>query len=137
MKTNNLRTSYSDFKSTKKTVIQVPMQTNDSFNINSAYYTKLSVNIDAFSKLSEKIISLTDFEVKNLSISIIRTIYFFLQNANIFNNLNNYLSRLNIIEQDDSSALIEWNFQNFRIGFSVEPKIADSSYFIVSEDRSI
>lgn len=116
----------------------MPMQTNDSFSINTSYHIKLPSNIDVFTRLSKAVDSLSNIDVKNYTITILEALNKALQNINNYNkNISNYLSKLNVIEQADLAALIEWNFQNFRVGFSVEPDLNESSYFIVSEDKNI
>lgn len=51
------------------------------------------------------------------------------------NNLANRLPALNLIEREDKSALVEWNFENYRIGFALEEDEKESNYFVVSQDR--
>lgn len=36
---------------------------------------------------------------------------------------------------EDNSALIEWNFEDFRIGFSIEPDKEESGWYLVSNDN--
>ena len=43
-----------------------------------------------------------------------------------------YLPRLNAFNLDDGSVLIEWKFNDFRIGFGVEPNIKESGWYLVS-----
>jgi hypothetical protein len=40
------------------------------------------------------------------------------------------------IEADDRSLLIEWIFFHFRIGFSIEPDNAESSWYLVSDSST-
>ena len=42
------------------------------------------------------------------------------------------LPSLNVAEAGDESVSIEWIFKNFRIGFSIDPCITESSWFLVS-----
>jgi len=37
-------------------------------------------------------------------------------------------------EQEDSSALVEWNFDELRVGFSLEEEQKDSSFYVIGED---
>jgi hypothetical protein len=91
-----------------------------------------------FTRLSKAVDSLSNIDVKNYTITILEALNKALQNINNYNkNISKYLSKLNVIEQADLAALIEWNFQNFRVGFSVESDLSESSYFIVSEDKSM
>jgi len=43
-----------------------------------------------------------------------------------------YLPQLKAFQVDDGSILIEWIFDDFRIGFSIEPNLKDSSWYLVS-----
>ena len=115
---------------------QLPTQTSTLSN-NYFYMQKLPTNIDVLSKVYTSINSLSDKSVKNYSINLLNLIYLSLSKANDSGNITNYLSRLYFSEQEDKSALIEWNFENFRIGFSVEPNVEESSYYFVSQDREL
>ena len=42
---------------------------------------------------------------------------------------------LHTINVDDGSVLIEWIFNDFRIGFSIEPNKEDSSWYLVSNKK--
>jgi hypothetical protein len=46
-------------------------------------------------------------------------------------------SKPSLTENDDYSCLLEWNFENFRIGISFEKEEKESFYFYVSRDDSI
>jgi hypothetical protein len=127
----------SGINKSKRTVkFQMPMQTTDSFSLNTSYRMKLPSNIDVLSKLSEAVVSLSNADVKKHTFDVLNMLNSSLREINNYSNLSNYLSRINVIEQIDSAALIEWSFQNFRVGFSIEPDMNESSYFIVSEDKS-
>ena len=43
-----------------------------------------------------------------------------------------YLPELQAFKVDDGSILIEWIFDDFRIGFSIEPDVQESSWYLVS-----
>ena len=47
----------------------------------------------------------------------------------------NYLPCLYARNVDDGSLLIEWIFSDFRIGFSIEPILKDSSWHLVSKEN--
>ena len=46
-----------------------------------------------------------------------------------------YLPSLIAIEFDDGSLLIEWVFDDFHLGFSIEPSPDESSWYIVSNEK--
>ena len=127
----------SSSKGTHYSKYQFPMQTRSSYSFENVYTTKLPSNIDIFSKLSENVNSLTNESVKKQILHILGTISHILQEIVMYNNnISNYLSRMNIVEQNDFSALIEWNFHKFRLGFLIETDETESSYYIISEDKS-
>lgn len=43
-----------------------------------------------------------------------------------------YLPQLQAFKVDDGSILIEWIFDDFRLGFSIEPEVQESSWYLVS-----
>lgn len=45
-----------------------------------------------------------------------------------------HLPELYPVKVDDGSFLIEWIFEDFRIGFSIEPEIEESSWYLVSKN---
>lgn len=47
---------------------------------------------------------------------------------------NSKLTELHVSESNEASALVEWNFEKFRIGFSLDIEESDSSYYIVQTD---
>jgi len=47
-----------------------------------------------------------------------------------------YLPQLHAFNVDDDSVLIEWIFDDFRIGFSIESESKDSSWYLVSNANS-
>ena len=46
-----------------------------------------------------------------------------------------YLPSLFAIKFDDGSLLIEWVFNDFHLGFSVEPSTEESSWYIVTNEK--
>jgi hypothetical protein len=62
-----------------------------------------------------------------------------LQNVLLKNRINIkrslQLPPLKIRWVEDQSALIEWIFKDFRIGFSIEPNIKDSGWYLVSNNN--
>ncbi len=112
------------------------ISTSDSFSLNDSYRIKLPSNIDVLSSVSKIVASLSNSDVRNYVINVLDKINKSLQNINIQGDISNYLSKINVIEQTDLAALIEWNFKNFRVGFSIEPDLDESSFVIVSKDEN-
>jgi hypothetical protein len=101
------------------------------------YMVVLPSNINVFSSVSEKVADLEDKVVSEQVNQTLLCLYLSLQKANKWRGLNNYLSRLNLVQQEDKAALLEWNFQDFRVGFALEPEKSESSYYIVSQDKEM
>lgn len=139
MKSNKVSLSMPTLASTNGSGIKYlfPDQTSDSYSMLSSYQTLLPHNIDVFSVITDALQTLTNPTVKDETIVFLGRVNAYLQTVSLTSHATNYLSKLNLIEQDDGVVLIEWNFQNFRIGFLIEPKNEESSYYIISEDKEI
>jgi len=113
-----------------------PIYTTNSFAGTDPYGTVLPSNLNVFSNLAASIAELEDTEVEKQVRRVLSSLYMSLQKASRRKNINNYLSRLNLIQQEDKAALLEWSFQDFRVSFTLEPDKNESSYFYVSQDKS-
>ena len=111
--------------------------TSNSYSDLKPYATVLPSNMDVFSNLSAKMSALENASVFEQVKQVLQHLYLSLQKANEDKPMSNYLSRINLVQQDDKSALLEWNFQDFRAGFALEPIPSESRFFIVSQDKSI
>jgi len=110
--------------------------TSNSFSGAEPYGTMLPSNINIFSSLAESIIGLEDPSVKEQAEQVLLYLYLSLRRACKQKILSNYLSRINLVQQEDKAALMEWNFQDFRIGFTLESNKDESSYFVVSQNKN-
>jgi hypothetical protein len=108
-----------------------------SYSFTEPYGTILPTNLDVFSGIAEKIAALENADVAEQVSRVTQHLYLSLKKAYKLRRPGNYLSRMNLVQQDDKAALLEWSFQDFRIGFTLEPERADSSFFVVSQDRSV
>lgn len=104
-------------------------------NSPTAYQIKLPLFLDPVRIAFEKISSF-----KNPSIKLKVSQILGLIRNNLAHNLDIFrssirLPQIHVTESDDDSALIEWNFQSFRIGFSLDAADNSASYFVISEDR--
>lgn len=80
---------------------------------------------------------LSNESVKRQTLRLLVAFQSKLDQINKNNNLPNRLPALSLIEREDKSALIEWNFENYRIGFAIEEDAKESNFFIVSQDRDV
>jgi hypothetical protein len=109
--------------------------TSNSYSGINPYGTVLPSNINVFSALTEKISGLENPAVTEQVKQILLYLYLSLQRAYRFKPIGNYLSRMNLVQQEDKAALLEWSFQDFRVGFTLEPVQTESSFFVVSQDK--
>jgi hypothetical protein len=109
--------------------------TSNSYTTSEPYGAVLPKNIDVFSGLTTSILNIEDPEVAKQVKQVLLGLYLSLQSAIKHKEFSNYLSRIHLVQQDDHTALLEWNFQNFRVGFRLEPDKAESSCFVVSQDN--
>lgn len=100
------------------------------------YNFKLPSNIDIFTNINIKDIDFKNPKVKEnleLFIDIFRkAMENYCSNHNILNQLN----KLIISQDEDGAASIGWNYNNFRISFSFEINEEESSYVIVTDDKT-
>lgn len=120
----------------KHSIIVNWSKTTNSYSGIEPYKTVLPSNIDVFSRIYNNILKLEDPEVTKQVQQVLLNLYLSLQKISKHQPIENYLSRINLVQQDDKTALLEWNFEDFRIGFNFELDKNDSSYFIVSQDKS-
>jgi hypothetical protein len=74
---------------------------------------------------------------KNLSDDARRVLSVIQQSLNTFRQLGidvSYLPELQGFLADDGSLLLEWSFNDYRIGFSIEPNAEESSWFLVANE---
>ena len=73
------------------------------------------------------------------TIQYVQSLVAALQNVLLNNRINikpsSVLPPLKFRWLEDNSALIEWIFKDFRIGFSIEPEIEESGWYLVSNDN--
>jgi hypothetical protein len=101
------------------------------------YKIKKSISIDVVQNAYRMALQLKDESVHKQTIKLFDDIDTHLDNAMCVSKISNRLPQIHLTEQEDNSALIEWNFENFRIGFLIESQPKKSFYFIVHEDNTI
>ncbi len=99
------------------------------------YSMVLPQNIDIFSGILKKAKNIADPQIYDYVLQILLSLNNTLHQINQTDIIKNNLSKLNLSIMSDESVLIEWNFENFRIGFSIEPNLSESSYYVVSDDK--
>ena len=103
---------------------------------NNQYNPILPYSLNIFSTIlkSFSFETISDLPVKTKTLQILNTLNEAIMNIPDKDNINQYLSKLHLVEQDDKSILIEWIFYNFRIGFVVCQPVEDSYYFFISQE---
>lgn len=121
----------------KHSIIVTWSKTTNSYSGIEPYKTVLPSNINVFSRIYSNILKLEDPEVTKQVHQVLLNLYLSLQKISKYQSIENYLSRINLVQMEDKTALLEWNFEDFRVGFNLEPDKNDSSYFIVSQDKRV
>ena len=98
------------------------------------FYTVVNSTIELFSEAYKEACLLKDPTVKAQTQEAIRVLIENFQNKNTS---SKRFPKPSITENEDLSCLLEWNFENFRIGISFEVNESKSFYFFVSRDNSI
>jgi hypothetical protein len=105
-------------------------------NFSTSYIPELPYSINIFTAISKSFVldTITDPLIEAKLLQLLNALNEAIINIPDVNNIERYLSKLHLVEQEDKSILIEWNYQNFRIGFVVCKPIEDSYYFFVLQD---
>jgi hypothetical protein len=105
--------------------------------LDSSYNVNLPSSMNIFTAMSKvfSIKTIADPFVRAKVLQILNALNEAIVSIPNINNVENYLSKLQIVAQEDKSFLIEWNFQKFRIGFVVCKPVEDSYYFFVFQDE--
>ncbi|MCL1804083.1 MAG: hypothetical protein FWG30_10730 [Eubacteriaceae bacterium] len=133
----NNKTSAFLSEMTHPTINVISNTTSSSYNNAMQYCTLLPSNLNVFANVADGIGKLEDHGVAMQVQKVLSNLYTALQAASSNQIIDNHLSLLHLAQQDDRSALVEWNFQDFRIGFSIELDKDESSYYVVTQDRDL
>jgi len=96
------------------------------------YYQKMPSNIDVTSKAESKIHQLHNESVRKQVSDLLDIIK---NNLMIALDMPIRLPKISLTKLEDDSALIEWNFENFRFGFSLEPEENESYFYVINMDE--
>jgi hypothetical protein len=99
------------------------------------YQTKLPDRLNIIRSLNLSVLDNCESTLKNTVIDFVQSFqYLIIYNINNLNASGQLPSLiLNILE--DGSALLEWGFKDFKIGFSFESKIDESSWYLVANEK--
>lgn len=99
------------------------------------YYLAMPQNMDVFSTIIKKSSTIENPEMVDYIKGLTESLRNVLHNFDNREKISNRLSKFILNNMPDKSVLIEWNFDNFRIGFSIEPNLDQSSYYVISDDK--
>lgn len=103
----------------------------DNVGCNNYYTMAMYSNINVVEDILPKISVLKDNSVQSQTLNLTKSI---IKNLCFYADAQVRLPKISLTEQSDNSVLIEWNFENFRIGFSLEPDENETSLYIIEKD---
>lgn len=103
----------------------------------SAYSAPITEGLDVIRDAAKAIALIENGSVKSQVIQVLELIQNRLTWLSRFYELFNRLPKILLSVSDDQTSLLEWNFENFRIGFTLEPKKEESHYYLVSQDKQM
>jgi hypothetical protein len=103
------------------------------YDYNTSYMIQHSYDNAIFSDALKETSKLNNENVRQ---QVMYTIMLFINCLRQYSAISNRLPSFHLSEVDNFSAILEWNFMKFRIGFMLEPEIENSFYFFISEDES-
>lgn len=90
---------------------------------------RINVISEALNKIKLKENSITKNRAKEILLNIQKLLEEFANaNMNVWD-----IPNLRAFLPDDDSILMEWQFSNYRLGFSVEPSLEESGWYLVTD----
>jgi hypothetical protein len=109
--------------------------TSGSTGEDSFYFQTFPCDFNIFREVNLDVFNIPNDKVRRTTSQFLNTFQriFILNRTRI--EASGYLPPLKIRCIDDESVLIEWIFKDFRIGFSIELVVSESSWYLVSNDN--
>jgi len=124
-----------DSSLTKKSFITPSIiEKKPSLFSDESVYSITETTTELFSDVAKVINDIVDKNVQSQAVDIVNYMSRYLRNVDT---KSLRFPKLSAILNEDSSCLMEWHFAKFYIGFSLDPNVNDSYYFLVSVDESI
>lgn len=101
----------------------------------NAYYVPLPSGVDVFRNIMSDLGNINSIEVRKLALEFIQKLRSAILALPQFYKASVILSPLKINESEDGSVLLEWNFRDFRFGFSIDEEIANSYWYLVTNRK--
>lgn len=108
---------------------------SEKFTVNQksveGYFYDMPDNIKVFSNVIEYLSNIDSKNIKGFITELIKSFQEVLIKEYNEKYIYNHLPKMKIEEQDDS-IFLEWIFKDFRIGFSIEDEIDESTWYIIT-----
>ncbi|MDR0609493.1 MAG: hypothetical protein LBG58_05240 [Planctomycetaceae bacterium] len=100
------------------------------------YKIKKPANLNVVQNALQLAIYLRNEFVRKQTVELLNNIDTYLDEIINVSEISNRLPQIHLTEQEDDSVLAEWNFEYFRIGFSIEQEPDKSSCYVLFENRT-
>jgi hypothetical protein len=111
------------------TINVLDVQNETSSTVKLIYGAKKAIN-NVTAEARFNALQLSNKSVREQTLKLLDDIDSYLMSAT-----SDILPQIYLTERENSSVLLEWMFEDFRIGFALEPLQDDSYYFRVTVDR--
>ncbi len=105
---------------------------NSYNNYVEGYFYSLPSNLNIFENVEKYLSKINDNKIKDFLIEFMHTFQEILIEKMTKVGIYNYLPQMTVEEQDEESIFLEWIFKDFRIGFSFEKKVDDSTWYMIT-----
>ncbi|MDR2200202.1 MAG: hypothetical protein LBR53_12300 [Deltaproteobacteria bacterium] len=115
-------------------IVESPHDTTSQTDDSSLFLLPLPSNINIFISIYKTFSLLTNPVVSEQVRAVLKGLFRPLKIINDIVPIINVLPQLNLVQLEDKSALLEWNFENFRFGFKFYNDITDNNCYYVTND---
>lgn len=109
--------------------------TSGSTSEDSFYFQTFPRDFNIFREVNLDVSKIPNDKVRSTTSQFLNTFQRIFKHNRKRIETSGYLPPLKIRWIDDESVLIEWIFKDFRIGFSIELVVSESSWYLVSNDN--
>jgi hypothetical protein len=106
--------------------------TSTDVGLIESYFRMLPKNIDIFRTARIEALAIEDSAVRTYTIDFLLAFQRVIVDMYNTTDIASYLPPLVLNVIEDGSSILEWIFKDFRIGFSIEPRLEESSWYLVS-----
>lgn len=95
------------------------------------YFYSFSSNLNIFEDVQKYLNYIENNQVKNFIIEFIQTFQKILKTIMDKEQIDNVLPPMRITQEDDA-IILEWIFKDFRVGFIIENKVNESTWYMIT-----